>query len=257
MIDRYGLDWEGKPVQPGHAGFVSPEFSKWADADRDVFDQLTFAVNSEVQNLIIEPKLLSRPIANQWWIGKAFNQFQSFSMAWGNQHLAALVQRPGYEVAATFALAVGLGALVDALHHALSGRRSIEETAAKWADNPAGMLYGAVDRSGVTGWMSRYLGLMEATPFGIAKNLGNDQLSTVGGRAVPTREFTTEKFAPFVGLMNRAGSGVLEALNGETDDAARHLFGVLPFRNLWAVEAANRFFESQGLGTPIGPSPRR
>ena len=97
------------------------------------------------------------------------------------------------------------------------------------------------------------LGLLEQTPWGIAKNLGNDQLSTMYGRPGPM----VDQLGPFFSWSNRMYEGTLNALRdgGWNDRTARQLWGAVPFRNLWAVEAFNRAAERMGLGTPIGPEP--
>ena len=148
---------------------------------------------------------------------------------------------------------VGLGALTDALHNELSGRRRLEDTVKLWQEKPAGMVYAAVSRAGVAGWLSRPMGLLEQTPWGIAKNLGNDQLSTMYGRPGPM----VDQLGPFFSWSNRVYEGTLNAMRdgGWNDRTARQLWGAVPFRNLWAVEGFNRAAERMGLGTPIGPEP--
>lgn len=64
-------------------GFVSPELGKWWNLDRDLYETFTNAVNGEVMNLIPEPKLMSRPLMNNHWLGRLVNQFQSFAYSWG------------------------------------------------------------------------------------------------------------------------------------------------------------------------------
>lgn len=234
-------------------GYLSPEFNKWFKQDRDLFDTFTHAVNTEVMNLIVEPKLMSKPLINAGFWGRAFNQFQSFAYAWGNQFAPLAAQRPGYQILQYATLATGLGGLADALHNHLSGRRGFEDTMDLWREKPYGMLYAGINRAGLVGWLSRPLGLLEQTPYGIAKNLGNDQMSTMYGRP----QELVEQAGPMFSWLNKLYKIGQNAANGQWDErTSRQLWNALPYHNLWILEAFNRQAENMGYDTPIGPQPK-
>lgn len=252
QIDAHGVDAFGNKVDSTHDGYISPEMSKWWKDDRDLFDALNTAVNSETLNLIVEPKILSRPLMNNTLIGKLFNQFQGFAMAWGTQLAPLAMQRSGHEIAMYAGLMFGLGAIADALRNELTGRRTLEDTVNKWRENPVGMAYGAIDRSGLTGWLSRPLGMLELTPYGPGKLLKNQGLSSAYGRPGEW----VDKFSPVTGWMNKVYSGTVGSLydGGWNKKNQMLLWRATPFNNLWAVEGFNRAAERMGFDTPIGPT---
>jgi|GEM_PF-6737478 len=261
LLYEHGVDHEGNRPWAGDSaafdkfeGFIFPELSAWHSIDREMFDVWTSAVNGEVQNVIIEPKLGSRPIVNNSFGGKVFNQFQAFASAFGTQQAPMMGARPGYEIAAYATLMVGLGGLVDAIHNSLSGRRSLEDSAKLWKDKPAGMFYGAVNRSGVLGWLARPLGLLEQTPIGIGKALGNDTISTMNARPGPM----VEQLGPFFTWANKTYTGVTNSIaDGRMSERSRRqLWQAVPFRNWWALELYNRAMEQAGYDeATIGPKP--
>ena len=252
QIDAHGVDAFGNKVDSTHDGYISPEMSKWWKQDRDLYDTLNAAVNSETLNLIVEPKILSRPLMNNTLLGKLFNQFQGFAMAWGTQLAPLAMQRGGHEIAMYAGLMFGLGAIADALRNELTGRRTLEDTVNKWKENPAGMAYGAIDRSGLTGWLSRPLGMLELTPYGPGKLLKNQGLSSAYGRPGEW----VDKFSPVTGWVNKVYSGTVGSLydGGWNRKNQMLLWRATPFNNLWAVEGFNRAAERMGFDTPIGPT---
>jgi hypothetical protein len=260
MLFEHGLDYNGeKPWGTDRAafdkfdGYVFPELNAWFQKDRDLFDSYTAAVNGETTNLIVEPKLASRPILNNRFMGKLVNQFQSFAYAWGTQTVPLAMQRPGYELAMYASLLVGIGGLQDAIHNSLSGRRSLSDTLDLWQRKPAGMIYGAVTRGGLFGWMARPLGLLEQTPWGVGKALGNDQISAMYSKPGPL----VDQMGPFFSWANHGYSAVAQAIadKGFSDRTTRQLWNAAPFHNLWAIEGFNRAVEAMGYDTPIGPKP--
>jgi len=257
MLERHGVYRDGVAVADRHGGkiqaghFVAPELHAWHADDPDLFEAFTGAVNAETMNLIIEPKVMSKPLASSMWIGRMFNQFQSFSFSWGNQLAPLAAQRPGYEVLQYAGLMVALGGVVDAIHNSLSGRRSFEDTAAAWRQKPAGMVYGAVNRSGLTGWLARPMGLLERTPLGPGRMLGNDQLSTMGARP----DGMLGQIGPFMNWTDQVSKGATGVMNGDFSSATqRQLWSATPWHNLWQVEGFNRLAEQMGYDTPVGPS---
>ena len=254
LLDEHGVDFEGNKVGSKHKGYISPEFYAWAEKDRGIRDALCHAINSETMNIIVEPKLGARPLSSARWLGRAFNQFQSFAYAWGNQQIPTAMQRPGGEIAQYAGIAVGIGALTDAIHNQLSGRRNIEDTFRLWQDKPFGMMYAAVSRSGLFGWFARPLGLLEQTPYGPAKLLGNNNVSTQYARPMTL----TGQLGPFFNWADNLTSGTTAMLfNGDfSDKPKRQLWNALPYHNLWQVESANRVWEYSGGNSLIGPNSR-
>lgn len=233
----------------GEKGYVSPEFYAWKDLDRELFNTFTGAINRHVQDLIVEPKMMSRPLFNNTWIGRVFNQFQAFAFAWGNQHAHLAAQRPVHEQVGAIFLGVGVAGLVDAIHNQLSGRRSFDETAVQWAENPQGMVYGAINRSALTGWLVRPIGLLDQTPIGPGKLLGNNELSGTYSRPIEPSGFLLGPFGSWAD--NSAVAIMQSAYEGEVNNKRkRQLWNALPYHNLWFIEAAMRTAEAMDINTP-------
>jgi len=255
---EYGLDVDGnRPWRGSRAAFdnhkagIFPELHSWWNKDRDLFETFTAAVNSEVQNIIIEPKMLSRPLMNATWLGKVFNQFQSFAFAWGNQFSQMAVQRPAIEKAQYIIWALGLGAMSAAIHNQLSGRRSFTETAELWQRSPLAMVYESIDRAGLFGWIARPLGMMEKTPWGPARALGAEKTAQMTAQI----QRLPGIMGPFADYVDRLLTASHRAIfDDEIDRRTLHSFRVLtPFNNLWAVTAAERLAEDAGLIDPYEP----
>lgn len=250
--------WKSQADFERYDGYVSPEFYAWWKKDRDLFDTLTGAVNSYVQDMIVEPKLLSRPLMNNTWIGRVFNQFQAFAFAWGNQHAQLAAQRPMFEQMQGIFLSVGLAAIVDALHNQLSGQRSLGETAEQWGENPAGMLYGAFNRSSLAGWLVRPIGFADQTPIGPGRLLGNEALTGTYSRPIEPSGFLLGPFGSWADTTAKAL--MLSAYEGEISDSRkRQLWNGLPYHNIWFLEAGIRAAEEMGIETPsfTRPAERR
>jgi hypothetical protein len=253
MLDQYAVDREGNRVDSRHKGWMSAETSQWHKQDRDLFDAFNYAVNTEVLDLIVEPKIMSRPLLNNLWIGRAINQFQSFAMAWGNQFAPMIAQRPAYEAVQYAMAAVGFGILTDAAYNQISGRRSLAESASMVTENPLGLIYGGVSRSPLLGWLARPIGMLESTPYGVGKALGNKSISSQYARPEITAGDVAGPVFGWADNIIRAVSGI--ATDGYNDSRGRRLWRSLPFHNWFVLDALNRTAEAAGYDTLIGPRP--
>jgi hypothetical protein len=244
-IDRYGVDWEGNRVGRNHKGFISPEYSRWMNEDRELFDVFTGAINTEVTNFIVEPNLLSRPLINQHLLGRLFNQFQSFAFAWGNQAAPVIAQHPVKELIQYALLSVALGGVASAVHNQLSGRRDFDDTAKAWTTKPYGEIVDAIYRSSLVGWLARPLGIAEKTPLGPARMMGNEFVTTQSSRALRP----SDQFGPLVSWLNNTSATVERAaFKGEWNTkTARQMYSSLPYQNLWIIRAWHRAIEAAGL----------
>ena len=258
QLDKHGLDFEGRRVTSDHDGYIAPEMKQWAESDKDLFRRLNFAVNSEVQNLILRPKLGSYPVRDgsfQSHLIRYVNMFQAFTFAWGNQLLPLAARRPGYEVARYVGLTVAAGAIADALYAQLTGKRSIAESIEGWQRKPYGMIYAAVNRSPLLGWLQRPIGALEMLQVGPAKLMGIELQSVYGRRDADIGEIV---LGPAYSWMKNLTQGAVQSLRdpGYWDRrGARQLWNTLPFHNWWGVEGFNRLVEAMGYDTPLGPPP--
>jgi len=249
MVDKHGRDWKGeKSVTSAHRGFINPIMGLWSD--REIAERLIAAVDGEVLNIIVEPKLMSRPVANEKLMGRLINQFQSFAFSYGNQLVPMAMMRPAHEIAAFMSMATVMGIIADTIHNALSGRRSIDESLKQWEEKPLGMIYAGVDRSGLTSWLSRPLGMLEQTPYGPGKLLGNERLSSMYGRPSATG---LQLAGPAFGWAeNLALKGLIPLMSEHRANPRTHraLWNAMPYHNLWAVELLLRMAEKMGYETP-------
>jgi len=252
VLQKHALDADGAKIANirAHRGQVSPEYYSWHNENRELFETFTAAINAEVMDIIIDPKLLSRPLMNQRWIGRMVNQFWSFSYAWGNQFAVNASMRPGMEQAVYLSQAVMLGGIADAVHNHLSGRRSFAESAERWSDPKTmmGMLYSAAHRSGATSWLARPSSMMDRYEWGPGHLLGENVSSLQSRQGLSL----IAAIGPFADYYNRAWNGVLNpALSLSMPDAhiTRRL---MPWQNLMAINAIYRFTADAGLNNPLG-----
>ena len=241
--------WANQAEFEKYDGYVSPEYAVWGGKDRDLLEVMTTAVNRMVQDIIVEPKMLSRPLMNRRWWGRMFNQMQSFAFAWGNQHAQLAAARPAHEQIFALFMGIGTGAIADAIHNDLSGRRSFAETGREWADNPAGMVYGSVARSALLGWLARPVGFADQQPWGPGRLLGNNQLSGTYSRPIDWFGFLAGPAGSWLKsaadpLWRLAGSGELD------ERSQRQLFLAMPYRNSLIVEGAIQAMEAAGIEPP-------
>lgn len=254
QFERHGTDKDGNAFRPGSKGIVHPNFENWTDPS--LVDRVSAAVDSEIDNIIVTPKLLSRPLINTdprfGFIGKAFNLFQSFAFAYGNQLAPTVAQRPGGQVVAWMLSSVFLGAMSDAIHNHLSGRRSLADSASKWGENPQGMAYMAMGRAGMFGWLSKPLGIADAAGFGPGPMLGNDVSSMGAARALTVHG----NISPFVDWAENLNQGLLfPALTDEKYDfgTLHALRKSLPFQNWWVSDLLYQATKDAQIDNPLGP----
>ena len=234
-----------------HTGQFNPEYYAWDKGNKEIFDLFVGAINAEVKDIIVDPKLLSRPLGNQKFIGRMFNQFWSFAYAWSNQTAVLGSTRTGVEQVAYIPLALALGATADAIHHHLRGSQTFAESAEAWADpnKVLAKIYAAAHRANLFGWISRPLSLADQTGIGIGSLLG-EGTSTLHSRR-PEMSFVGT-IGPFADYWDRVFQRVLTPLaNFEAPDA--HTIRRLgPFGNLLPAAAIQRFTSDLGLDNPLG-----
>lgn len=231
-------DWPMDPTTPA------------GKANRDLYDILTAAIHGEVsRSLVVTPGAFDRPLINHTTLGRLFNQFQTFAAAFGNGRLAVMAQMPAkyqawYSMAYMF-----MGAITDAISNDLSGRRSLDETAKLWGENPLGMSYQAFHRSGLAGWMGRPLAIADA--LGIPFSPGNLFNNTVGSTAAqhiqPGRALTMA--GPVFADADRAIQTLAQVSQGNLDDrTAQTAWKLAPFQNLVWLRMLYR-----ATGLPVVP----
>lgn len=261
-IQKHGVDaTTGQPLADlspeefaAHDQPISPEFANWTKAESPMRDRLAAAINGEVNNLEAKPSLTSRPLMNNTFLGKMFNQFWAYHLAWGNQTLQVAGQSPGSQQASYFGMMLFMGALSDALHNQASGRRSFDDTADQWTKNPGGMAYQAFNRAGMLGIGNRFLAAADATPYGPAEKLGNTVASTHTANALSP---TALLLGPAGDEANRAFQGfIMPVLSGKGYDAKAKAaaWSAVPFHNLLPMTYAVRAAKSMGYNLPGGAS---
>ncbi len=254
LLHRYGTDENGQTMSAmyadagdmakNHKGVILPDAGRWlaeeGDAVRPLYETYTSAVSFAVDRaMIIRPGLLDRPLMNDNWWGKLFNQFSSFAFAWGNLVARPLAQRPaGRQIATIFAY-MGTGAMVDAIRNHLSGRRTFDETAALWQENPAGMTYAVVNSSGITGVFNRPLAFFDRMGVGPGAMLRSDSIA-----AGPFRgEGLLGSLSPVADLAERTFKVTGAAVDPNTDFQLRHWHMMrrsVPLQNLIWFRLSNR-----------------
>ncbi len=140
---------------------------------------------------------------------------------------------------------------MDAIRNDLAGRRSFEETAELWTTNPVGMYYAAVQRTGITGWMSRPMSIADGAGFGIGPMLGNDVSSMQAAQAINIMGILG---GPLGAVLNDFAKGVLPMLN-DTNMSPRSWHSIrkaVPYQNLLWTDLVHRFTRAMGVENPFG-----
>ena len=260
---RFGVDPDGKRLADlsddafgSHKRIVHPNFKDWDNPG--LVETLTSAVNAEVDNIVVTPSLLSRPLflnsPSFGFMGRAFHQFQSFAFAYGNQLAPMVAQRPTTGMANWMVAAISLGAVSDALHNQLSGRRSISESAELWTTNPQGMAYAAIDRAGLTGWLARPLGVGDQIGKGPGTLLGNDVSSAQVAQNLSAAGLIGGPFVDWLDLILQGGVG--PALDPGLDFDARRQHTLrkgLMFQNHVLLSGIYQSTRAMGVDNPFGP----
>lgn len=232
---------------------VHPNFEEWNLADRgvrDVVDRVMANLNAEVErSMVVTPGAFDRPLANQTIIGKLFNQFQSFGMAFVNQRLRVMAQMPAkYQLWYLMQYQM-LGAISDAISNDLAGRRSLDETAREWQQNPLGMSYAAWERSGLAGWWGRPIAIADAMniPYSPGNLTGNTVGSSAARHVQPGRLLTF--LGPAASDLDRAGRVVSDVAAGRADSGTAYQGAkLLPYQNLLWLRLMHR-----ATGAPVVP----
>ena len=261
LVYNHGLTKEDEPISEvmsfdeymGSEAFFKPNFNDWptdAREVKDLYDTLTANVNGEVErNMIVTPGTFDRPIINYNTWGRLFNQLHGFMIAFTNQRLKPMAQMPAKYQMWYAASYLALGALSDAISNHLSGRRSFDETARLWQENPMGMTYAAFERSGLSGWLGRPLVLADV--MGIPWSPGNlfdNTTTSTAARHMQTGNFL-EFFGPAAGDVGRIGMTGRDLLAGQADETtAYNAWKVMPFQNLFWLRMAQ-----QATDTPLTP----
>ncbi len=251
-------EWYGKHGAKRWEGVVKPNFSEWpADlttgdgrSAKDLLDILTSNVSSEVSRSIIPtPGAFDKPLINNTTLGRIFNQFQAIGFAFTNQRLRVIAQMPFRYQLSHAMIYLAFGAAADAISAQLAGRRSLDETAKLWADNPLGATYAAWDRSGLGGWLGRPLAAADALglPFAPGQVLGTTPSSTAARHIQPGRPLTLlGPVAADVDAMARVASDLGA---GRADaNTAYTAWKLAPFQNLVWWRLAH-----QATGAPVVP----
>ncbi len=257
LVHRHGLTPDDVPISEvipdletfltGDIGpltqrVLKPNFAEWqmdpatpqGKANRDLHDILTANVASEVHHgMIVTPGHFDKPHVNRTVLGRIFNQFQTFLMAFANQRLAVMAQMPAH-YQGWYAMAyLFLGSLSDAISNHLSGRRSLDETIEQWQKNPLGMTYAAFERSGLSGWLARPLAIADSLgiPFSPGNLVGNPLGSSAARHVTPGRALTF--FGPAAADVDRFAQVLAGTARGDFDQQTLYNAAkLLPFQNL-------------------------
>lgn len=246
---------------PFSNAMVKPNFAEWSipnRATRDLVDTVMANLAAEVERtLVVTPGVFDRPLVNHTILGKMFNQFQGFGMAFVNQRLRVMAQMPAkYQLWHAMSY-LFLGALADAISNDLSGRRSFGQTAKLWQDNPLGMTYSAFDRSGLGGWLGRPLAIADA--LGVPWSPGNLSKNTTGSTAArhvnPGQVLTY--FGPVATDINRAGRIYTDHIAGRDDQAKFEAWKLAPFQNLVWLRLLHRATDLPVIPEALVPPEKR
>lgn len=227
---QHGKTLDGQPIRSQMSmddflrskDIAIPNIPEW-DMDNPAIRELyqTYSGNMAAlvhRNRIVSPGPFDRPNINLAPWGRAFNQFQAFGMSFVNQRLRPMAQAPAHRQLAYLAFYLGLGAVSDAISNHMSGRRSLDQTAELWQENPAGMTYAAWDRSGLSGWLARPVAVADQInlPFAPGNLLGHTPESSAARHMGPGGTLSMV-LGPVASDFDRAGRAAVDVLAGDPD----------------------------------------
>ena len=259
ILDQFrihGRDIDGKTLTDKTESLVHPNFSDWDNPG--LIEVMTATVNAEVDNIIVTPNALSKPLLhNDPRFGlpmRLFNQFSNFGMAQGNQLAPMLAQRSGWSNMQYLSTIVLQGAMVDAVVNDISGRRSYEETANLWLDpkHAMGMVYQSSVRAGIAGWLTRPLNFADEIGVGPGGYLGANVSAHRAAQTLSIRG----NLGPFFDWSDRLTQGLLlPLLPGRKYDlrAFHNISKTAPFANAIWVDGVYRGTKALGIPNPFGP----
>ena len=231
---------------------IIPNFSLWSRKNAHISRIFTGAINSAVRDTITDPNILSRPFMNRWWIGRMFNQFQSFGYAWSNQTAVMASQRPLHHIAAYIPYALFAGGVTDAIHQHLNGKRTFEETAGLWRSNPMAMLYASLERSQLLGFLQRPIGMAGSWIGPLVSEHYRESLAAAKHGGI-------SGLGPAIGYWDRVirniGRGYVAAASPYQDVSPglkKSFLNITPYNNLLALSALYRITSDIGLKNPFG-----
>jgi hypothetical protein len=217
---------------------VKPNFDDWDFSDhatKDLYDIMTANIGAEVErSMIVTPGVFDRPIINQYIIGRMFNQFSGFAMAFANQRLRVMAQMPTQYQLGYAMVYFMLGAISDAISNHLSGRRSLDESAELWQTQPLGMSYSAFRRSGLIGWLERPMAVAESlgVPFAPANALAAGEIGSTYTRHMSAQNPLT-LLGPVASDIDQGVKLAAQLSKGEFDDKAAYRgWKLAPYQNL-------------------------
>ena len=244
LVFEHGLMSDGTPIKQHFKtqdaymrskAIVDPNMDDWPLTDKSVRslrDVLLVNHKAEVdRSLVVTPGQFDAPLINNTIMGKLFNQFQTFGMAFANQRLAPMAQMPAQYQLWYGSVYMMIGAVSDAISSHLSGRRSFDETVRMWEENPLAAAYNAWDRAGLSGWISRYLAVAD-----IPGMLGAGDGSSASRHITQGQAFSY--FGPAAADLQNIAERVLEGRNSVQQGNAlrdidyRRASKLLPFQNL-------------------------
>jgi len=270
LLWEHGLTLDDRPIREvvtwddfvgkgwGSSSTLKPNFAEWptsaldaaGQANRNLFDTLLANVHGEVaRNMVVKPGAFDRPLTALPVLGRMFHQLQSFAFGFVNQRLKPMSQLPAKHQLWYAMSYLSLGAMADAISNELAGRRSLEDTAKLWAENPLGAVYGAWDRSGLAGWLGRPLAVADAMgmPWSPGNLTGNTTRSTAAGHVQSGRVLTY--FGPVAADADRLGNVAADVFGGRADERTAYTaWKLAPFQNLVWWRLLNR-----ATGLPVVP----
>ncbi len=220
-ISRMGLNLgDLEAVAREHAKLGSPggdlsvaRTMQWQNAA--LAQKFEAAIGTDVRRAIVRIGAADKPLWMDSLTGQLASQYMSFGIAATNKMLVAGMQQRDMKLLGGVLVSLWLGAQVDAFKGWLRGKEP--ETL---AENPAAVLLGAIDRTGIAG----------------VYNIGLRMASHVSG-ITPTRYLQRDVEGMFgilgptastLGNVARAG---IEAKSGDWEDAGEHLARATPIIN--------------------------
>lgn len=218
-----------------------PNIDKWKSASS--VDAFGYALVSEVNNRVLRPGAVDKPLWMSTNVGKVLTQFQGFGWASNQRILLAGLQRRDAQTFSGWTMMLGLGVMVTAAKD-LYNKGQIDPDR-----NVGGWIRDGLDRSGLASLFMQYDNYADkAFGLSVARTLTNEGASKYAGRGL------LEQIAgPSAGFVTDLQKGLYGAVTGDFLQSDLHkMFRLtpglgLPFikQGFDAIEAASGLPEKQ------------
>ena len=217
--------------------------------NRELFDAFNAIHTSGVRrNLMVTPGAFDKPFfaMKRPDVGLV-NQLSNYFFRFANHTMPSMAQAPLTKQMGFMMTVFALTAVGDAIANHLRKRRSFEETAKAWQENPKGEIYTTLTSTGMLGFLQRPLAFIDASaPWSPARQLGASNVPNNSARYAAQGNVAS-LVGPAGSFIERGVKAVKETANWDKN-ALYDWWKLTPFNNWIGFQIGHQI-----TGAPIIP----